>query len=269
MKKNRKDLLFFFLIAFLWMWGMNLPRLMAAFGWITLPSFLSTLLGYLAVFAPGVAAFVLTGIREGREGMKSLWRRGWKLNFRKVWLIPAIVLMPVAGVLTLLFLRVLDAPVAWEYGLSPRMIAPIFLLIWLLGAIPEEFGWRGYALPRLLQGFSPITASLILGATWGLWHLPLHFIPGTTQAAIPFWEYFLQTIELTVIYTWLYLGTGGSVFIAGFFHAMGNITGAVIPYWTSTTGRYVSFLILLVPAVWIVIRWLSSRGARGEDRQAG
>jgi membrane protease YdiL (CAAX protease family) len=135
------------------------------------------------------------------------------------------------------------------------MIVPIGFLIWLLGAYPEEYGWRGYALPRLLEKNSPLVASLILGAVWGIWHLPLHFIPTTTQFVIPIWQYLLLTLVLSVLYTWLYLGTGGNLFIASLFHASGNIAGALIPYWTSNIGRWVSFLILLVPAVVIAFRW--------------
>jgi hypothetical protein len=73
------------------------------------------------------------------------------------------------------------------------------------------------------------------------------------RSVIPVWQYILQTILLSIIYTWLFLGTGGSVLIAGLFHAIGNITGAVLPYWTGEIGRWVSFGLLLIPAVLIVI----------------
>ena len=201
MKSPKKGTILFFIIAFGWMWLINLPRVLAAFGWLELPAPLSALMGYLALFGPGAAAFVMTGIRSGKPGIKSLWRSGWQLHFEKKWLAPAIFLVPLAGLLTWLILSLVQVPIEWQYGAPPAMIVPIGLLIWLLNAYPEEYGWRGYALPRLLEKFSPITASLILGIAWGIWHLPLHFIPTTTQYVIPVWEYLVQTIVLSFLYT--------------------------------------------------------------------
>ena len=253
MKSTKNEPIAFFVIAFGWMWLINLPRVLAAFGTLEIPALVSTMMGYVGLFGPGVAAFILTGLRSGKAGMKSLWRSGWRINFEKKWLVPAILLVPVAGLITWLLLSLLGVPIEWQYGAPPAMILPIGLLIWLLNAYPEEYGWRGYALPRLLDKFSPFTASLVLGVVWGLWHLPLHFIPTTTQYVIPVWEFFVQTVVLAFLYTWLHRGTGGSVFIASLFHAFGNIAGAAIPYWTTSTGRWVSFGLLLLAAVLVVV----------------
>lgn len=253
MKSTRKELIVYFVLTFAWMWLLNFPRVLSAFGWLDIPDLASTILGYLAVFGPAVAAFILTGIEAGKPGMKSLWRRGWRVNFEKKWLLPAILLVPVVGLITWLFLSLIDVPIDWQYGAPPVLIVPIGLLIWLLNAYPEEFGWRGYALPRLLERNSPLTASLILGVIWGAWHLPLHFIPTTTQFVIPIWQYLSQTVVLSIIYTWLHKGTNGSVFIASLFHAFGNIAGAAIPYWTTDAGRWVSFGLLLIVAIIIVV----------------
>lgn len=250
---KRKELITFFMIAFGWMWLINLPRVMAAFGWFEIPPLLSTIMGYVALFGPAVAAFILTRIQSGKDGVKALWQNGWQVKFDKKWLVPAILLIPLSGVLTWGILAILNKPIEWQYGAPVAMIVPIGLLIWLLNAYPEEYGWRGYALPQLLKIFTPLTASLILGVIWGLWHLPLHFIPGTTQYVIPFWQFFLQTVLLSILYTWLHKGTGGSVFIAALFHAFGNITGAAIPYWTTNWGRWISFGIQLVIALAVVL----------------
>ncbi len=261
MDKTRKELILFFTISFFWMWVINFFRILDAREILTLNPILSMIMGYVAVFGPGIAAFVLTFRSLGKAGAKSLWKRGWQFNFKKIWLLPTILLVPIAAVLTLVILNLLNISIVWEAALPPAMIVPIGLLIWLIGAYPEEYGWRGYALPRLLKKFSPLVASLILGAIWGVWHLPLHFIPTTTQFVIPIWQYFLLTLVLSVLYTWLYLKTEGNLFIASLFHASGNIAGALIPYWTSNAGRWISFLVLLIPAIGIIFHWQRNKKA--------
>src|SRR5215204_5322789 len=59
---------------------------------------------------------------------------------------------------------------------SPCPAAParrLCLHIFLGGALGEEPGWRGFALPRLQSLHGPLVGSLILGVLWSLWHLPL------------------------------------------------------------------------------------------------
>jgi len=209
-------------------------------------------MGNVAVFGPMIAAFLLTWRTSKCEGVKLLWKSGWRTKFPKKWLIPTLLLMPLMGLLTFIILTVLNHPIQWEYGLPPAMIVPIGLLIYLLGALSEEYGWRGYALPLLQKRFSPLAASLILGAIWGLWHLPLHFIEGTTQVNIPILEYFTQTILLSFIYTWLFNRTK-RVFVPILFHTIGNITAAVFPYWVTSNGRWVSFILLLISVILIVM----------------
>jgi len=264
---TKKELRLFFALSFAWMWGLNLPRVLAHFEIISISPVLSTILGNLAVFGPGLAAFLLTRLESGKTGVRELWRRGWTANFNKKWFLPALLLMPLMGVLTWLILQLLDVPILWEYSLSPAMLVPVGLLIWLVGALPEEYGWRGYALGRMLENNSPLAASLVLGLIWGVWHLPLHFISTTTQSVIPIWEYIALTVVLSIIYTWLYLGTGGSVLIAGLFHAFGNITGAILPYWTGEAGRWVSFGLLLIPALLIMVFRFPGQEAEKKDLQ--
>ena len=256
----------YLLIAFGWMWLLNLPRVLAFFNVISIPDWLSAILGYTAVFGPAIAAFLLTQARAGKEGTRKLWGKGWRIDFNRRWLVPAGLLMPVSGGVTVLILVILRKPIFWEYSLPPAMIVPIGLVIWLLGAYPEEFGWRGFALPRLLEQHNQLASSLILGVVWAAWHLPLFYIEGTTQTAIPFWQYMLQLLQLSVIYTWLYEGTGGSVFAASLFHASGNLTGALLPYWVTNTGRWVSFVILLIPVFFIIYNWLQ-KGTSTVDYQ--
>jgi hypothetical protein len=97
-------------------------------------------------------------------------------------------------------------------------------MYFLGGSFGEEFGWRGYALPRLLDGWSALGASLILGAFWVVWHLPLFFIPGSPQAQMPFWPFAASTTALAVIYTWVHVHVKGIVFAALLLHTTGNLS---------------------------------------------
>lgn len=187
--------------------------------------------------------------------MRGLWVRGWRLDFDKRWLVPTLGLVPLLGLVNVAIVLALGGEIDWDVGVGPAMVVPVFLLIYLANALPEEYGWRGYALDPLQRRLGPLGASLGLGLVWGLWHLPLAFIEGTTQAAIPFHEFVLQTMVLAILYTWLHNHTGGSVLVAALFHASANITGAAIPTWTTPLGRWVNFGLLLVVAAFVVWGW--------------
>ena len=261
-----RDLLLFFILAFLWSWLFWLPKVLSTAGKLPLSGSIDFMLGAVAVFGPSIAAFSLSYRRKGFAGVRQLWKRGWDLRFKKIWLLPALFLMPVIGVVTALVVSLLGYSIEWQYGLPPIMIVPVFLLLFLTNALPEEYGWRGFALDRLQQRRSALTASLILGFIWGVWHLPLFFISGSVQhdAAIPIWQYILQTIILAVLYTWLHNNTGRSVLVAFLFHTTGNLTSALIPTYTTPQGRWIGFAIQLLVAVIVVWAWKPQHLARTE-----
>jgi membrane protease YdiL (CAAX protease family) len=237
---------------------------------VQLPEFVG-LLGMFAPFGPFVAAFWLTGRQSEREGIRQLLKRGWSLDFDWKWLLPTILLMPAVSLVTVAVMLFIELPIQWGYGVPWQVLAPTFFMILLLNALPEEYGWRGYALGRMLRRRSALTASLILGAIWGLWHLPLHFIAGTVQSAIPVYQFVLQQMVLAVFYTWLFNNTRGAVSVAILFHTIGNIMGAAIPYWTTALGRWIGFAVLFVFAAVIVVVWGPqhlNRSGRGRYQRA-
>ncbi len=254
---NRK-LVNFFVITFAFSWILWLPQVLKFNGFPDLPDIVG-LPGMFAPFGPAVAAFILVWRHEGREGIKALWLRGWRLNFKKIWLLPALLLGPVTVLLTVFILIVVQGSLSWENGIPAAMVIPIFLLILFTNALPEEYGWRGFALEPLQKYTTALGASLILGAIWAVWHLPLFFIEGTTQAAIPMYQYFLQTIVLSIFYTWLYNNSGGSIMIAILFHAVANTSAAVVPFWTTEIGRWINFGLLVVAATVVLSIWGSKR----------
>jgi membrane protease YdiL (CAAX protease family) len=95
-----------------------------------------------------------------------------------------------------------------------------FLPLLILGPLSEEIGWRGYALDRLQTRWNSLTSSLIVGMGWGLWHLPLFFMVGTSQheLAFPFVGFLVGTMANSVLFTWLHNNTSRSIWTAIFFH---------------------------------------------------
>jgi len=253
--KRKYELIMFFVLAFVITWLIQLPRVLTDNNLAQVPEVLLRL-NILAPLGPFIAAFWLTHRAGGRQGMKNLWKRGWDFGFEKKWLAVIFLIPVVTSGLTILIINLLGGQILWEYQPLPLMMAvPVFFIIYLTQALPEEYGWRGFALDRLQGRWNALTASLILGFFWGLWHLPLHFMVGTTQEVIPVAEFILKQMVGAIFYTWVYNNTNRNVFLAILLHAVWNVFGGLIPYWVTSQGRWVNFGVELVIAAIIVVAY--------------
>lgn len=276
-KLAKHPLLAYFLLAFGIAWLGWLPAAAVAQWWPA--ARLSNPLAALSPFAfgPTLAGFIVVGATDGRQGMAQLLRRftRWRLGLR--WYLVALA-SPAAVFATAGLLRgaaggaPLDlalAPVRTAYPqVNPLAILPVALLTGLLiGPLNEEFGWRGLALPRLQERFSPFTATLLLGLLWGVWHLPLFFITGMTQATQPFGPFLLSVMVNSFFYTWLFNATGGSVLLAVLLHDTFNTTSAFIPVlpteWQAIAVAAATVLAFVIPGR---AAWFRSPGATGTTR---
>ncbi len=116
----------------------------------------------------------------------------------------------------------------WSGASLLQTLAVYFAVCLANGGISEEAGWRGYALARLLEGRRVLTAALIVGFFWGLWHTGPAFWAavfgrGTSGFAIPV-EYTLGTIPLTVMISWVFVNAKRSLLPGMLFHACYNGT---------------------------------------------
>ncbi len=110
--------------------------------------------------------------------------------------------------------------------------APLVFLVMtmLYGPLPEELGWRGYGLDALRSRMNLLEASLALAAFWGIWHLPLHFMPGSFQMGLIEYPpalvaYIVAFIPGSIIMSWVYYRTGRSTLSAILIHYFGNVSG--------------------------------------------
>jgi membrane protease YdiL (CAAX protease family) len=107
----------------------------------------------------------------------------------------------------------------------------LFVFVFFLGGpLGEEPGWRGFALPRLQRLHGPLLGSLILGPLWALWHLPLFFVPAweTPPTILNIVLYVIAATAFTIIMTWVFNNTKGSLLIAILLHAAVNTSFATL-----------------------------------------
>jgi uncharacterized protein len=208
-----------------------------------------------------VAAVVITAQESGRAGLRSLLSRIVRWRVAPFWygvaLLGPIVLQLVAMALHVGLGGQPPNPLAMVGALPIVLVTFVYMLIQV--GIGEEVGWRGYALPRLQAGYGALLSSVILGVIWTLWHLPLFFNPATGYSLTPFWVFLIFMLPVSILITWVFNSTGGSVPIIMILHAMLN--ASISPLWRAipdystreaTTTAVVTHLYLVQAAVlWV------------------
>lgn len=200
----------------------------------------SRLAELIVVFGPVIAA-ILTVKLTGRSIRKWIRSLGPVPGSAR-WYLAAVAIMGVfAGISALVY-----GLLGGEF-VSTGIPLVVFLVI-LLGTLTinggiEEFGWRGYLLPRLQQRWSPIIASLIVGTAWAFWHLPMYVVPGALYYGQPFWLFGSLVVLMSFWYTWLYNVSDGSILPVVFLHGLHNAATVLYPFAPE------SIIVAIVPAI--------------------
>lgn len=217
LRTRRTHLLLFFALTFAWSW-------LFWWGSSVLKSGPALLLSTLASFGPSVAALIVVGYTQGRAGLRDWLRRCWQWRVGIRWLAFGLFLPLVVMALAAALHKALGGTLAPSPAREhlPLVVLNFMLVFFLGGPLGEELGWRGYALPRLQERYGWRIASVGLGIVWGLWHLPLFFIPNTVQSQIPFALFLLSTIAMSILFAWLFNRTQESVVPALVLHTALN-----------------------------------------------
>src|SRR5262249_18214510 len=121
----------------------------------------------------------------------------------------------------------------------------------------EELGWRGFALPRLIERTNVVTASLILGAVWVVWHIPGLFIEGAAPTSLAMIAMFgwwaLGTMALTAIMTFLFVRANGNVIVAGITPHFVINAAATAGVWESRPPEVIALTVLGAGALLLLI----------------
>jgi membrane protease YdiL (CAAX protease family) len=201
-------------------------------------------LHYVAAFGPSLAGVLMVVLVEGGAGLRSLMARTVPTRSSLPWYITVIIGFPAVNLAAawLLAPQFFAGLPSWDrliYGLPLTLVTDT-------GPLGEEFGWRGFALPRLLGRWHPLAAALILGAIWWAWHLPTFFISTLSQSSLSIPVFLLNSLALSVIMTWLYQRSGGDLLLMILVHTAANYCGAIgVPFGAAVTAE-VACAVLIV-----------------------
>jgi membrane protease YdiL (CAAX protease family) len=244
-----------------------LSTVILTFGTILLP-LPREILPLLMVFIPSIVALILVATTEGKQSLRSLLGT-LRQRVSLKWVVAAL-----GGALVLrLGVSLLALLLGWASGLQVGALTPLLIMFFIFAA-GEELGWRGYALPRLLKTYSPLSASLILGIPWAFLLLAL-LLPGMMNEGVPAISQLFIMVALSVLTTWVYLGGGNSVLAATLLHG-GQSAFAILIVNVGIDPAQSAWLMAVVyaaVAVMVVMTnlpmWLSHRPSQKTPLRAG
>ncbi len=204
----------------------------------------------LGALSASLAAIVLVLIEGRKGGLRELLGRIliWRVGLQ--WWAVALFFTVLPSVAALYLFRLLGGPpVDWS-GLQPLYtVVPMFILLTIAAGVGEEFGWRGFLLPRLQARHNALASSLIIGVMWAIWHIPLFFVEGTFQHTLQSQGGLLPAVfafsvfvtASSIWFTWVFNNTRGSVLLAAVMHGASNAWGGYIDVYRGYFGGVLTF----------------------------
>ncbi|HMB61808.1 MAG TPA: CPBP family intramembrane glutamic endopeptidase [Eudoraea sp.] len=259
------NILWFFFLAFGFTWAYWIPQALATKEGLKIES--PNILAILAGYGPALAAIITIGIASGWVGIKRLLSRLllWRVGI--IWYLVALFL-PLLTVLLAMGIQLMfdsDAHatvtlLSLQTNLSEGSFWKDFLMFGILFIVGfdgfgEELGWRGFALPGLLLNYNALVSSLFLGVLWAVWHLPFQFAVEGTMSVQSFASFLLGILSTSILFTWLYKNTNGSILLCILFHAAFNLTNMMLPrllpeadsmgYWNTFSLLSIALIVII------------------------
>jgi hypothetical protein len=200
---------------------------------------------FLFIWGTALGALFVVAVTEGWAGVKAWAGRIVRWRVGLIWYLVALGLTPLMRLAAFGLNLALGAPAppaeAWGGWAE---VPGAFVFIFLTIGIGEELGFRGYALPKLMERYSPLVASLILGVLRVIWHAPL-FLAGDSPWVI------LMVLFGDVLFAWVFVNTRGSVLLALLLHSAFNASGEI--FFPLFAGAYAEQQTMLLAIVFIVV----------------
>lgn len=228
---------------------------------------------FLGAITPAFIALGITG-RRGQPGeSRALLNRIFKWQLPAGWYLFAAGYFVVIKLLVAIIFRVItgDWPV---FGGEDWWLMVIAILFSTWVQAGEEIGWRGFALPRMTPKYGLAISTLILGAIWACWHLPLFFVRYADTFRQSFPLYLMQVLAISVAMGWLFWRTRGSLLPVMLMHATINNTKNIVPSlvpgsdnmfaWSNSTVAWLTLALLGISAAFFLYQMRNVRQLPGD-----
>lgn len=272
---KRHPLIAYFVFAYGFTWILSIIYTQKNF-----PALVTGLSGVVLHYGPALAAILIAGYIGGRAAVGKLLSglRAWRVGLG--WYL-FVLLFPLATLLIAVGVDVLlggTAPTFFSaQGISANgnpivMLVPVFIAVLFQAGLAEEIGWRGFALPRLQGRYNALTSSLILGVLWAIWHYhPMNW--ELIGPVIPW--HFIAVMGVTVIMTWVYNNTNGSLLLAVLFHTASNASDWIVPVGLTggaagiSRASFILIMLRLLTAILLVVIFGAERLSRNQQPVPG
>jgi membrane protease YdiL (CAAX protease family) len=134
-----------------------------------------------------------------------------------VWVLLAVFApLAVHVMATALYVVIGGQPTEWVHPPStPEQLAALVVF-----PIGEEFGWRGFAHPRMARRYGLVKGSLALGVMWGVWHLVYSVTPAEGRFDVLTFAMTMAELPLySLLISWVFERANRSMAVAIAFHA--------------------------------------------------
>ena len=259
---TRKSVCLFVLLAYGIAWALWLPLLLGAKGLhltrfdASIPFFVS-----LGTIGPMFASFIATRIEEGRWAMPSRFLPSPKArNLLNLFTGPALITV------SFVVFPYMICVASGHKRIPLRFLVPL-LAVWpniLGGPLEEEFGWRGYLLPRIAARTGNAVAAILVGVVWAAWHLPLML---AHVWGVSFWYFLPMAVSAAIFASLGYFATGrsilGSVTVHYFFNTCSIMLGTALAGQPLYRNRDVDKIVLISMIGVAVLTIAITRGQLG------
>ena len=255
---STKYLVLFFVLTLAWTWICGFIPVI--FGFTDTGA--GTFIFYFGGGAPSVVALFLVFLTYPKDKRRDYFRRcfslrqaGWKWPLITIAVFTILSAVSIFVGVCLLGFDMPTMDFIKAVIKNPLNIFLVLLISLISGPLNEEFGWRGYALDRLLLRFGFLKGSLILGFIWAIWHLPWYFTPGQAQynllrdSVFHALMFIPSVMMLSVFVSFVYVKTNRSILAGALVHMFSNLIGSQLlsSYTTeiSMLIRYTNILFVL------------------------